>query len=94
MFTKARTVTALFFVSIAASLAVALAAASSAGASPIDLLQQVKIQMQIQHQNYCSSLLDKNVADLQASLNPFNSAAQVDLAQDRITASNAGCPFV
>ena len=50
--------------------------------------------MQIQHQNYCSSLLDKNVADLQASLNPFNSAAQVDLAQDRITASNAGCPFV
>jgi len=94
MFTKARTVTALFLVAIAAALGVSLGAASSAGASPIDLLVQAKVQMQIQHQNYCAGLMGQNIADYGAAQIPGNTAGQQALAADRVTAINAGCPFV
>ena len=95
MLTKTRTVrSAVALAAASLSVIVSMAASQSAAASPIDLLGQAKTQMQIQHQNYCQGLMGQNIADYGAAQIPGNTAGQQALAMDRVTAINAGCPFV
>jgi hypothetical protein len=97
MFRKARTVTALFLITVVASLAVSLGAASRVAASPIDLLNQLKLQMQAQqaaHSAFCSNLMDRMIMDANKAASFPTSTGYQDLATDRSIAIANNCPFI
>jgi len=82
---------------VVASLAVSLGAASSAGASPIDVLNQMKLQMQIRqqlHATLCSNLMNSMIQDYALMDSAPTSSGAQDLARDRSVAIANGCPII